>query len=202
MGPAALWGGTAASLLIAATAPLGGCSTGQAVAVAPVTAVSNAWPAPTQSPAYPMGVTEYAVSKRSPLPVLKGLTLSGTTLSTSTLRGHVVILTVWASWCEPCQAELPHVAAFAKAQDPATVRFVGLDERDSATAATELVRKADSGYPHLVDSGALLASLSAWLPDAVPGCLVVDRQGRVAARVVGQATADQLGALLSQVGVS
>ncbi|MDQ2758147.1 MAG: TlpA family protein disulfide reductase [Actinomycetota bacterium] len=195
------WGASAASLVVAAVVPLGGCSTEKAVAFAPVTTVAGSTSAPPRSPTYPLGVTEYAVGHRSPMPPLTGPTLSGARLSTAGLHGHVVVLTVWASWCQPCQGEMKDLAPLARRQDLSTVRFVGLDEHDTATAAANVVQTAGLGYPQLVDDGALLARLSPWLPDAVPGSLVLDGVGRVAARVVGQVTADQLHRVLDRVGV-
>jgi hypothetical protein len=79
------------------------------------------------------------------------------------------------------------------------VRFVGLDENDSPPAAKDFARSVKFDHPQLVDDGVLLGRLSAWLPDAAPGTLLVDRQGRVAARVVGPVTADQLDELLHEV---
>ncbi|MEO7059380.1 MAG: TlpA disulfide reductase family protein [Lapillicoccus sp.] len=196
------WGAAAVAVVAAAVVPMAGCSAGALEAVDQTTTATTATAVPASSPAYPLGVTEYPVAQRSPVPTLTGPTLSGAQLSTASLRGHVVVLTVWASWCDPCRTELPALAALARQQGGDAVRFVGLDEHDTVDAATSAVRSAGSDYPHLVDDGALLAHLSRWLPDAVPGSVVVDAEGRVAARVVGVVTAVQLRGVLDRARVS
>jgi thiol-disulfide isomerase/thioredoxin len=148
---------------------------------------------------YPLGLTIFPVGQRRTLPLLQGKTLAGPTLALPSLRGHTVVLTVWASWCAPCRTELPALASLAAELRASGARFVGLDEDVDERAATSLVRSVGSSYPHLVDGGRLLARLSPWLPDAVPGGLVVDAHGRVAARVVGAVTAAQLRPLLARL---
>ena len=148
---------------------------------------------------YPLGVTRYPVAERVPLPTLSALTLTGRTGSTARPEGAALVLNVWASWCEPCRSESPVVARAARRWAASGVRFVGLDENDSAPAATDFARSVGFDHPQLVDDGVLLRRLSTWLPDALPGTLLVDRQGRVAARVVGPVTADQLEGLLHEV---
>ena len=81
-------------------------------------------------------------------------------------------------------------------------RFVGMDENDTLQAATTFLRSVGSRYPHLVDDGTLLRRLTAWLPDAVPGTLVVDRDGLVAARFVGPVTAPALLSVLLSLGAA
>lgn len=148
---------------------------------------------------FPVGVTRYRPEQRVAATTLSGATLHGGTLSTTQLRGGVVVLNVWASWCEPCRGESPELARAHQRWAPAGVHFVGLDENDDASAATAFLHSAGVVYPQLVDDGTLLRRLSPWLPDAVPGTLVLDRQGRVAARVVGAVSAEQIEALVGEV---
>jgi cytochrome c biogenesis protein CcmG, thiol:disulfide interchange protein DsbE len=60
------------------------------------------------------------------------VTLDGAKISTTQLLGHVVILTFWATWCEPCRAELPLLSAYAQAHAPQGLRVLGfgLDTAD------------------------------------------------------------------------
>jgi thiol-disulfide isomerase/thioredoxin len=153
----------------------------------------------TATPAHPSGPTVLPPSQRREAPDLRGSTLDGVSFALSSLRGHVVVLNVWASWCEPCRTESPALVAVAASVDAAGIRFVGLDERDSAVKARAFVQSVHSTYPHLVDQGALLAQLSEWLPQAVPSTLILDPQGRVAARVVGKVTEERLRTLLTQL---
>ncbi len=148
--------------------------------------------------AYPEGVTSYPAALRRTAPALSGPGLAGTgPVVVPAADGHPVVVLVWASWCEPCREELPSVVRMA--DDPAyhSVHFIGLDERDDVHAAAALVPPS---LPTLVDDGTLLDRLTDWLPGAVPSTLVLDGQGRVAARVVGATTPSQLAALLRAAG--
>ena len=143
-----------------------------------------------------VGVTRFAEGERPSVPDLSGTTLDGSTFRLSSLHGSVVVLNVWASWCEPCRDESPLLAKVATATRGAGVRFVGIDEQDRAESARAFAASAGADYPHLVDSaGSLLASLRIVPSSGIPSTLVLDRQGEVAARVIGPvdaATFEQL----------
>ena len=133
-----------------------------------------------------VGVTIYPSASRPSIPELAGPTLDGGPLALSSLRGHVVVINVWASWCEPCRAESPALARVADATRSAGVRFVGIDEQDRAAPAREFAASVGATYPHLLDSdGSLLSSLRLVPSSGIPSTLVLDAQGRVAARVIG-----------------
>jgi thiol-disulfide isomerase/thioredoxin len=146
-----------------------------------------------------VGATVFAPSGRTTLSPISGKTLSGTTLALTSLRGHVVVLNVWASWCVPCKAESPALVQVQRATAADGVDFVGVDENDLASSAKAFLKSIGSDYPNLADpEGQLLAQLRLLPPD-VPGSLVLDRKGRVAARVIGPTTAAQMTALVQQV---
>jgi thiol-disulfide isomerase/thioredoxin len=131
--------------------------------------------------------------------VVAGTTLDGVRLSTASLRGHVVVLTVWASWCAPCREESTVLAKLASAARPHGIRVLGLDENDTTEQATAFAHRAGAEYPSLVDDGTRMRALTRWLPPAVPGTLVVDPRGRVAARVVGAVRAGVLDPVLADL---
>jgi thiol-disulfide isomerase/thioredoxin len=179
---------TAAGLAVAALLVSGCAASGVAKPTVLIPAVSDT-----------VGTTVFAAGSRPALPTLSGATLGGGTLDLASLRGHVVVLNVWASWCEPCKAESPALVAVARRTATQGVRFVGIDENDEDAAASAFLAKIGSSYPHLVDpQGRLLASLR-MLPPAVPSSLVIDPQGRVAARVIGPTTEAGMLALLARV---
>ncbi|NHA01287.1 TlpA family protein disulfide reductase [Nocardioides sp. W3-2-3] len=80
------------------------------------------------------GLTLYQGSKGIPVPEIEGATITGDNLSLPGLRGHVVVLNVWGSWCAPCRAEAPDLSAIARESEPRGVRFVGIDVRDNPAA--------------------------------------------------------------------
>ena len=176
--------------LLAGAALLAGC----AATAAPPAAVGSSAPAAASQN---LGVTRYAVGQRPQIPELAGTTLDGSSLNVTSLRGHVVVLNAWASYCEPCRTESPALARVAKQTAALGVRFVGLDEQDRADPARAFAASAGATYPELVDAdGALLGSLRLVPPSAVPSTLVLDRAGRVAARVIGAVDGTTLDALV------
>ena len=81
---------------------------------------------------------------------------------------------------------MPVLVGVAKSSDPKSVSFVGLDVNDTVDAANAMVEKFGIPYPSIVDKGArLLAHVPGVPPEAIPSTVVLDRQGRVAARVIG-----------------
>src|SRR4249920_1376725 len=99
-------GAGGALVVLCTTALAAGCGPGKP-AVTPSGSTSVANP-------YPVGVTAYPAASRVPLPPLSGTTLDGRKLAVTDLRGHVVIINIWASWCEPCKSESPALVAAAK----------------------------------------------------------------------------------------
>ena len=141
-----------------------------------------------------VGLTTYAVNDRHPAPALTGKAFDGSPLSLADLgRGKVVLLNVWASWCGPCREESPMLGASAKVYAPQGVVFVGIDEQDTASAGRAFATSAGMNYPTFVDpDGALLSKLKMLPQMGIPSTLVLDKHGRVAARVIGPTNAAEL----------
>ena len=148
-----------------------------------------------------VGVTEWSPGERSKPVNLSGKLLGGGTLDLASLRGKVVVVNVWGSWCGPCNEEAPALVAAEGRLAPDGVRFIGLDTRDSNAAATQFLANHGMKWPSLKDDdGSLLLAFRGKVnPSAVPATLVVDRQGRVAARVLGAVRTETLTAITSTV---
>ena len=133
-------------------------------------------------------------SQRGQAPDVTGTTLDGSSFSLSSLRGKIVILNVWASWCAPCRAEAPVLEKTWLSQQGQGVQFVGLDTRDSDTAARAFIKKFGITYPNVIDrDGALQLRFSDTLPpQAIPSTIVIDAEGRVAARALGKVSESTL----------
>lgn len=134
------------------------------------------------------GLTLYPGSKGIPLPDLQGRTIDGKRLSVRGLRGHVVVLNVWGSWCGPCRAEAPVLAAISHDTVGQGVRFVGVDVRDNPAAGRAFERSFGITYPSFDDqNGLVLAQFTGIIPvSAVPSTVVADRHGIIRARIVGR----------------
>jgi peroxiredoxin len=121
-------------------------------------------------------------------PEIVGTTLDGEAFRLSDHLGEVVVLNVWASWCAPCRAEAPVLRKAAEDLSASGVTFVGIDTRDSDVSARAFVAKQGIPYANVVDpDGQIQLQFADSLPpQAIPSTLVIDRQGRVAARALGK----------------
>lgn len=147
------------------------------------------------------GLTRVAPDQRKPAPDISGATLDGAQASLAALRGKVVVINVWGSWCPPCRAEADGLVK-AYEQTKGTAAFLGINARDlSADTALAFVRTHQIPYPSLYDpSGAQVARFTGILPpQAIPSTLVIDQQGRVAARIIGAVTTTTLVQLIGDV---
>lgn len=144
------------------------------------------------------GLDLYPPGKRVPAPNLDGTTLDGESFALSKLAGNIVVINVWGSWCAPCRSETPDLVRLANEDASRGVRFVGINTRDNPDAAKAFVRSFKVPYPSVKDEngGVLLAFRDTIPTTVVPTTVVVDRQGRVAARVIGPVTYNTLKGLL------
>jgi thiol-disulfide isomerase/thioredoxin len=137
---------------------------------------------------------------RRPAPEVRGTTLDGEPFALTGLRGKTVVVNFWASWCAPCRGEAPALEQVYREQKAAGVEFVGVDIKDDPEPAKAFVRRFKVGYPSIVDpDGQVTLAFRDVPPNAVPSTLILDRQGRIAARVIGATTYSKLSALLGQV---
>lgn len=121
--------------------------------------------------------------------------------SSTQARGEVLVINVWGSWCPPCVAEVPDLKAahahFEETGDP--VQFIGVNDRDSASAALAFERKHEMPYPSLADDGGQTLLQLQGMANPRPSTLILDREGRLAARVAGQVDDTTLQGLVEDV---
>jgi thiol-disulfide isomerase/thioredoxin len=144
-------------------------------------------------------IAELAADERDDPVELSGRTLDGERFDVADHRGEVVVVNVWGSWCPPCIAEAPALQQVWEQTEANGVQFVGIDFRDNVDSARAHEKRFGTTYPSIDDpSGETLLRLRGTLPArAIPSTLVLDRRGRVAARVLGQVRASTLRALVS-----
>ncbi|QKE83707.1 TlpA disulfide reductase family protein [Arthrobacter sp. NEB 688] len=141
-----------------------------------------------------------AADRQEPV-TMQGTLLDGTPWDITSTRGQVLVLNVWGSWCAPCVAEAPDLQKAWEQQQAkkAPVQFMGIDFREEAERGAAFVDKAGITYPSLSDKpGLLILRLQGKAP-TTPSTLVLDREGRIAARVNGPVDATTLTGLVDDV---
>ncbi|WP_423724607.1 redoxin domain-containing protein [Arthrobacter zhangbolii] len=144
-------------------------------------------------------VTEYDPADRGEAVQLSGTLFDGTEVSSADWAGAVVVLNFWYAACAPCRKEAPDLVELHNTFEPDGARFYGVNIRDEKATAEAFERNFNVPYPSFYDKdgGVLLAMANVVPPQAVPTTLVLDRQGRVAARILGLADKGTLKALIS-----
>jgi thiol-disulfide isomerase/thioredoxin len=147
-------------------------------------------------------ITVLSPDERRPPGELRGKTVDGQEVDLAGYRGHVVVLNVWGSWCPPCQQEAPALQAASQSLAPKDVKFLGINTKENGNkaAAAAFERAYGITYPSLFDSpDYLLALRGVVAANAIPSTVVVDAQGRIAARISGPTTKATLVDLVDDV---
>jgi peroxiredoxin len=126
------------------------------------------------------------LNKRQSTPKISGQTLDGQQLDVNTLRGKVVVLNFYASWCGPCRAETPLLEKVYQQEHAAGVDMVGVLYKDTKANGSSFREHAGVTYPSLVDTdGTLLPKFKGVNASGIPVTFVLARDGKVAARWIG-----------------
>jgi thiol-disulfide isomerase/thioredoxin len=135
-----------------------------------------------------------AAPKPNAKPVDLTLTnLKGERVHLKGFRGKIVVLNFWATWCVPCRAEMPLLVEAEKEYAPRGVVFIAasLDDRETRPKIPDFIGEFKISFPVWVGASTMdLEDLK--LGQALPATAFLDRQGRIAARILGQVTKDEL----------
>lgn len=145
-------------------------------------------------------ITQLAPGDRGAPLDLEFETLDGRQQSLAGLRPRLVVINLWYAACPPCRKEAPDLIEVSE-RFAADVVFLGVNVRDQAGAAEAFIRNFEVPYPNMLDTdGAMVALLSDVLPpQATPSTVILDREGRAAARVVGAVDASTLSGMIEDV---
>jgi len=142
-------------------------------------------------------VTEYDPASRGEPVQLTGKLFDGSTMDSSAWPGQVTVLNFWYAACAPCRLEAKDLQALSE-EFSAEAQFYGVNVRDEKATAEAFERNFGVTYPSFQDKdgGILLAMTEYVPPQAVPTTLVLDKEGRVAARILGVADKGTLKTLI------
>lgn len=119
---------------------------------------------------------------RAPDFTLKGL--SGQVVQLSDLKGKVVLINFWATWCAPCRAEMPELIKWQKQYQNKGLQIVGITYPPYKTIrVARLTKSLKTNYP-IVFASKKLAGLYA-VGEILPVTIIVDRQGMIVDRILG-----------------
>ncbi|MFC9942499.1 TlpA family protein disulfide reductase [Streptomyces pratensis] len=142
------------------------------------------------------GVSTVAKGERTDAPKLDGTTLDGKALDVTDYKGKVVVLNFWGSWCGPCRAEAKHFQKVSQETGDQGVQFVGINTRDpQKSLAVNFEEDFGVTYPSIYDpAGKLLLRFPKGTlnPQAIPSTVVIDRDGKLAARTLAALDAEKL----------
>ncbi|WP_406147810.1 TlpA family protein disulfide reductase [Streptomyces anulatus] len=149
------------------------------------------------------GVSTVAKGDRVAAPKLDGNGLDGKPLDLADYRGKVVVLNVWGSWCGPCRLEAKYFAQVSKETADQGVQFVGINTRDAQRdAAINFEKDYGVEYPSFYDPiGKLILRFPKGTlnPQAIPSTVVIDRDGKIAARTLQALDADELRKMIDPI---
>jgi thiol-disulfide isomerase/thioredoxin len=134
------------------------------------------------------------------MPELSGQTLGSGTLDPRALRGRVVVVNFWATWCGPCRREQPVLSAAQAGGGPDGPLFIGVDYRDDPAAARAYLDEFGVAYPSLEDPSGTLAYRFG-VP-YLPATVFVDASGEMRYRAVGALDAATLADLIARTAGS
>ncbi|WP_405817530.1 TlpA family protein disulfide reductase [Streptomyces sp. NBC_01390] len=149
------------------------------------------------------GIAHVAQGKRSVAPDLSGETIDGKQLDVADFKGKIVVINIWGSWCGPCRLEAKNFVAVSADLKGKGVEFVGINTRDTSTRPALAFEKGYGvTYPSLYDpTGKLMLRFKKGTlnPKLIPSTIVLDREGKIAARALEALSEDNLRKMIDPV---
>lgn len=131
-----------------------------------------------------------AGAKAAPAPGWKLQDLDGKTISSTDLKGKVVILDFWATWCGPCRAEIPGLINLQKRYGKQGLAVIGVSVDQAASSEVkQFAQKAGVNYPVVLADDNTLRAFGGI--EAIPTTFIIDREGRIVKRHAGFAAVEQ-----------
>lgn len=135
--------------------------------------------------------------RNEPLPALSGPALEGPALSAADFRGHILVVNVWATWCDPCRREQPALQRLSEEYADRGVRFLGINFQDDEAKARRWVERFGVGYPSLQDPSGGFADDLGFI--GLPDTYVVDSSGTIRFAIFGETSRSEVSGLLDEL---
>jgi thiol-disulfide isomerase/thioredoxin len=143
-----------------------------------------------------ISILGYAATGNAP-PDFSVTDASGTTLTLSKLKGKVVLLDFWATWCPPCRAEVPNLIDIQKSFGDRKFVLISVSLDRDLDAARRFVKEKGMNWVHVIDGAAAGALAEKYQIRYIPSTFVIDREGNMAAsQLRGGELKDKIAALL------
>ncbi len=124
-----------------------------------------------------------AAPARTAAPNFKLNDLNGKAIQLSALRGKVVLLDFWATWCPPCRAEIPYFIGFYKTYKGKGLEIIGLSVGEKPETVKQFVQSNGINYPIAITSGQIEQAYGGIR--GIPTTFLIDKQGRIANKLIG-----------------
>ncbi|PTY08620.1 hypothetical protein DB347_03320 [Opitutaceae bacterium EW11] len=150
----------------------------------------------SKAAAAPAGVVEAAKSEKAP--DWKVSDLAGKPLSSADLKGKVVVVDFWATWCGPCVSEIPGYVQLQKKYDEKGLKIVGLSvDQAGPEVVKKFVQAKKINYAIAMADDDVIKAFGSF--DAIPTTFVIDREGRIRFKKTGSLPEEEFEAVLKEL---
>jgi len=143
--------------------------------------------------ALPLTAAAVAIAPGNPAPAFQLPAMSGGPLGLDKLRGQVVLINFWASWCGPCRQEMPLLDSIYRKYNKLGFTLIGVNVEPDKAAAEAWLKQTPVTFPVLFDSKSTVSQL--YSVSGMPTTVFIDRKGNVRAMHVSYNPGDENGYL-------
>ena len=124
-----------------------------------------------------IATTAFAADSTGPAPAFTLTSISGGQTALSQFKGQVVMVNFWATWCGPCQQEMPLLDQMYKKYKPAGFTLIGVNVDKDSPPVKELLARKPVSFPVLLDPANQVSK--AFHVDEMPSSVIIDRKGEI-----------------------
>ena len=154
----------------------------------------QSWPARADEDAF------LAKDKRTTAPKMSLKDVDGQKRQLADLKGRIVVVNFWATWCAACKAEMPEFTRVQQEYKDRGVEFIGAanEPKSEADKVQEFVQKHEIQFPIWMEAS--ISHLNAFkVGPGLPATAIIDQSGRVAARIKGETDAKELRSIIDRL---